>query len=123
MVIEKTNWGEIITIPETECSSEFKYYIRSVRRINDDCKYEQALINELEQKEQKARRKLILLAFSMENVFKSIPKDAQCYWWEKWEAKNGDFNALYHDRLHELEDEVNSYSFQYANRSKHGWCL
>lgn len=125
MVIEKTNWGEIITIPETECNSEFKYYIRSVRRINDDCKYEQALINELEQQEKRARRKFLILAYSMELFFKRIadkPHPSQEF--DEWERKNKmDWNEWFHYRLSELEDEINDYSFQYANRSKHGWCL
>lgn len=125
MKIEKTKWGEIVTIPETDVNSEFKYYLRSVRRINNNEPKEQKLINELEPQEQRARRKFLILAKSMEYFFKRIPGAYETLnIFTEWERKNKmDWNDYFHRRLHELEEEVNSYSFQYAERSKHGWCL
>jgi hypothetical protein len=125
MEIKKTNWGEIVTIPETEINSEFTYHLRSVRRINNNNPYEQELINELEPKEKKARRKFLILAKSMEYFFKTIPEIRGCICiFDEWERKNKmNWNDWFHGQLHELEEEVNSYSFEYASRSEHGWCL
>ena len=121
MKIINKSWGKIVIIPETENNSEFEYNLRNVRKINGDCKEEQALINELEPKEQKAERKLLLLAWSMENAFKHL---GDCKAYQVWEDHNRtDFNEYYHEKLRLLEEEVNSYSFEYANRSKHGYCL
>lgn len=125
MKILQEKWGEIVIIPETENSSEFEFHLRSVRRINHDDKNEQELINELEPKEKRARRKFLILAKSMEYFFRSLkgfenPFSA----FLEWERKNKmDWNEYYHWNLDSLCDEVNSYSFEYAKRSRHGWCI
>ena len=54
----------------------------------------------------------------------SIPQDSNISVFQKWEDHNKmDWNDWYHSQLHDLEEKVNSYSFDYAYRSRHGWCL
>ena len=43
--------------------------------------------------------------------------------WYEYNQKYGDFNRNYHYKIRELEKEINNCSFEYADRSKHGWCL
>lgn len=128
MRIEMTKWGRIITIPETSVSMEFSYSLREVRKINDNEPYEQELINRLEIPEQKAIRKLTILLFSMENFFKALEKRGEHGYianlFQNWEAHNKmDWNEWFHDQARLLEEEINNYSFEYADKSKHGWCL
>lgn len=123
MEIIKTSWGEIVVIPETRNNSEFVYYLRSVRKINNNDPYEQDLINELEPAEKRARRRFLILAKSMEYFFQTIT-DGTSNVFAEWERKNKmDWNDWFHGQLHELEEKVNSFSFDYAYQSKHGWCL
>ena len=126
MKIESTSWGRIITIPETQVNSEFSFRLREVRKINNNEPREQELINRLELSEQKAIRRLTILLFSMENFFKQIAKDKKrgCNVFQTWEERNGmDWNEWYHRQADALEEEINGYSFEYADKSKHGWCL
>ena len=131
MKIEKTDWGRIITIPETSCNSEFCYVLREVRKINGNDPNEQKLINRLEAPEQRAIRKLTLLLFSMENFFKSVAKSIEnegvkyaVSLFTEWELHNRmNWNEWYHTQASLLEEEINGYSFEYANLSKHGWRL
>ena len=128
MRIEMTSWGRIITIPETSVSMEFSYSLREVRKINDNEPYEQELINRLEIPEQKAIRKLTILLFSMENFFKALENRGEHGYianlFQTWEAHNKmDWNEWFHDQARLLEEEINNYSFEYADKSKHGWCL
>ena len=125
MIVEKTLWGRKLIIPETSVNSEFSYSLREVRKINKNEPYEQELINRLEIHEQKAIRKLTLLLFSMENFFKTLENRKNEYEvFQEWENHNRmDWNDWFHYQARELEEEINSYSFRYANESKHGWCI
>lgn len=126
MIVEKTWWGRKLTIPETQVNSEFSYSLREVRKVNNDNPYEQKLINRLEIPEQKAIRKLTLLLFSMENFFKSSIENRKNGYdvFQEWENHNRmDWNDWFHYQARELEEEINNYSFEYADKSKHGWCL
>ena len=128
MRIEMTSWGRKIIIPETSVNSEFIYELREVRKINNNDPYEQELINRLEVSEQKAIRRLTILLFSMENFFKTLEKNSgyECNLdvFYNWEAHNRmDWNDWFHHQAIELEEEINNYSFEYAAKSKHGWCL
>ena len=125
MIVEKTWWGRKLIIPETSVNSEFSYSLREVRKINKNEPYEQELINRLEIHEQKAIRKLTLLLFSMENFFKTLENRKNEYdMFQEWENHNRmDWNDWFHHQARELEEEINNYSFEYADKSKHGWCL
>ena len=100
--------------------------VELVRKINNNDPREQELINRLEIPEQKAIRKLTILLFSMENFFKRTAEDRKrkCDVFQIWEERNRmDWNEWYHTQADLLEEEINGYSFEYADKSKHGWCL
>ena len=80
MLIERTNYGLKVTIPKTAQNSEFVYTVRQVRVLNNDEPGEQKLIAELERGEKRATRRLLLLLWSMENFFKTLPDDWSGYW-------------------------------------------
>lgn len=121
MKIEKTAYGKRITIPATSNNSEFVYDLRNVRTINRNNPHEQPLLNELERGERIAERRLVILLYSMENFFRTA-NNAKSY--NQWEQHNRmDWNEYYHDQIRTLAEEVNNYSFEYAERSRHGWCL
>ena len=121
MKIENTNYGKRVTIEETPNNSEFVYEWRNVRTINGNNPKEQELINELEKGEKKAERKLMILIFSLDNFFKTATSGKECDNWEKNNRMN--FNEYYHDQIKTLQEQVNDFSFEYANKSRHGWCL
>lgn len=116
----------MVTIPEQHDSngnllnSEFSYPLRQVRTINDNDPDEQPLINALEKREKRDTAKFLKLAKEMEQLFKQLRTPAD---WQAWEDAHGDFNRLYHDRLDELSEKINGYSFTYAEHSKHGYCI
>lgn len=126
MEVTKTNYGLLVTIPEQHdnngelLNSEFAYQLRQVRTINDNDPEEQPLINALEKGEKRATAQFLRLAKDMEQLFTKLrtPED-----WQTWEDAHGDFNRLYHDRLDELAEKINGYSFTYAEHSKHGYCI
>lgn len=130
MRIEMTSWGRKIIIPETSVNSEFVYELREVRKINKNDPDEQELINRLEVPEQKAIRRLTILLFSMENFFKTLEKHGGhgilplLTPFQTWEAHNKmDWNEWFHYQANLLVEEINGFSFEYADKSKHGWCL
>ena len=116
----------MVTIPEQHdtngdlLNSEFAYQLRQVRTINDNDPDEQPLINALEKGEKRDTAKFLKLAEEMERLFKQLRTRED---WQAWEDANGDFNRLYHDRLDELAEKINGYSFTYAEHSKHGYCI
>ena len=61
----------------------------------------------------------------MENFFKTLEKRKKGYdVFQEWENHNRmDWNDWFHHQANELEEEINGYSFEYADKSKHGWCL
>lgn len=126
MNVTKTNYGLLVTIPEQHdangdlLNSEFTYQLRQVRMINDNDPDEQPLINALEKGEKRYTAKSLKLAGEMERLFKQLQTRED---WQAWKDAHGDFNRLYHDRLDELAEKINGYSFTYAEHSKHGYCI
>lgn len=121
MRVTETNWGKIVTIPETENNSEFVYQLRNVRTINDNEPEEQPLINRLERAEKRAEARFLARAKEMEQAFAELHTGED---FDRWEHEHGTtFNEYFHDELDRLCELVNSYSFRYAEESKHGWCL
>lgn len=131
MKIEKTNYGIKITIPETEHTSEFEYGLRNVRVLNNNDPREQPLLDELEKREKPLVRKFILLAWSMWNFFKHLPKDEGTgdnntirRAFIRWEDHNRmDFTTYYHWGMDDMEDAIDAISEEYCHRSEHGWCF
>lgn len=126
MNVTKTNYGLLVTIPEQHdtngdlLNSEFAYQLRQVRTINRNDPDEQPLINALEKGEKRDTAKFIKLAREMEQLFGKLRTRED---WQAWEKTHGDFNHFYHDRLDELAEKINGYSFTYAEYSKHGYCI
>ena len=120
MIIEKKDWGLKVIIPATDHNSEFEYHLCQVRVLNNDCKYEQELIAEIEKKEKPLTLEFLKLASEMEEWFCKLRTHED---WEDYTAKYGDFNANYHDKLREIDGQIQDCSLEYAHRSKHGWCL
>lgn len=126
MIRKKYWWGEEAIIPETEANSEFTYRWRRVKWINEYGKHDtDPCIEELAEREEPLRRKLLILIHSMECFFKQLAKtDNKHLLFKEWEYKNRmDFNAWYHDQMRQLEDQLDGCSFEYAYRSEYGWCL
>ena len=120
MITRETTYGLKVTIPETEHNSEFVYHLRQVRTINNNCKEEQELIAELEKKEKPLTDEFLKLVAEMEGWFSKLRTADD---WREYEERYGDFNKNYHDKIAKLEEEINNCSFEYADRSKHGWYL
>ena len=100
MLVESTNYGLKITIPETGHNSEFVYQVRQVRTLNNNDPREQKLFAELEKGEKTATRRLLLLLWSMENFFNTLPND-----WAGWWGVN---ELFYH--IIKPEDIVEQYN-------------
>ena len=122
MIVEKTNYGLKVTIPETYHNSEFTYHLRMVKVLNKDLRWHPA-IEELSKREEKLIRQFLLRAYSMENVFKQIPKvHGTNRYFDIWDDHNNmDFNVYYHDGLSELNEMIDAISFQYYDICTEGW--
>ena len=120
MIIEKKDWGLKVIIPETNHNSEFEYHLLQVRVLNNDCKEEQELIEEIEKKEKPLTEEFLKLAAEMENWLHKLHTKAD---WDNYTAKYGDFNYNYHYKMSEIEEQIQDCSFEYARRSKHAWRL
>ena len=120
MIVIKHNWGMKVIIPETDYNSELEYRLRQVRVLNDDCKEEQELIAVIEKKEKPLTEEFLKLAEEMERWLHKLHTKAD---WDNYTAKYGDFNANYHHKMREIEEQIQNCSLEYAEKSKHGWCL
>lgn len=120
MITENTKYGLKVIVPKTDHTSEFVYFLRQVRTINNNCKEEQELIAEIEKKEKPLTDEFLKLVAEMEGWFSKLRTEDD---WREYDERYGDFNRNYHDKIDKLEEEINNCSFEYANRSKHGWCL
>lgn len=118
MQIIKTSYGNEIIIPERNYNCEFKYKVRRVKVINRFDR-QHPDIEILAKEEERIYRKLVLLAFSMDNFFKELDKTQRedvPNAFDTWEKHNRmDWNEYFHDNLRMLEEEVNSFSFTYAD--------
>ncbi len=139
MIIEKTNYGKKIKVwndlyldeGNGGYSKEWSYSIRNVRPLNDLFERLHPSIDELEVEEKKLERKLLLLLFSMENVFRAAYehtlRTGNYDYIFLWEEKNRlEFNRYYHDQIHDLIDAINGISLQYtfnAGNDGYGWCF
>ncbi len=120
MITEQTPYGLQVTIPQTGHNSEVVYRLRQVRKINNNCKYEQELIAEIEKKEKIWTDEFLKVAEEMESWLHKLVTPID---WLEYAQTYGDFYLNYHDRLNTLANKINECSFEYAERSRHGWCL
>lgn len=127
MIIEKTKYGKRIKVWNDGYSEEWSYQIRNVRVLNGWFEEVHPCIQELEEREAKAERKLMLLLYSMENVFRQAYASNIRDVFERWEYHNRmDFNRWYHDQVRELIDEINDICQEYCSRASkdgYGWCF
>lgn len=129
MKIVETSYGNEIIIPERKWNCEFTYKVRRVKVINRFDRQHPA-IKVLAKQEERVYRKLVILAFSMDNFFKELDKikeeDAPKMF-DTWEKHNRmDWNEYFHESLRMLEEEVNNFSFTYAHiawESGYSCCL
>ena len=115
MIIQKTNFGIRVIIPETDSNSEFVYNLRQVKTLNESISKKHPIIDELAEREAIITRKFLLRVFSMENVFKEWATKRNYLEWDKHNRM--DFNHYYHDELREMEEAINGISFIY-----HDYC-
>lgn len=118
MNIEKTNFGLRVVIPENKFNSEFTYNLRQVKTLNAGFTWHPS-IHSLSAKEQIITRKFLLLAYSLENFFRSIKSYHDFNIWEQHNKAN--FNEFYHDTLRDLEEEITGISLQYCNNCTQNW--
>lgn len=126
MIIENTNYGKCIRIWNDGYSDEWAYHIKNVKVLNGCYSEIHPCIQELSKRESKIERKLVLLLFSMENVFRLAYSSKTQDVFDCWENHNRmEFNCWYHDQINELIDEINSISQEYciiARNDGYGWC-
>lgn len=129
MQIIETSYGNKIIIPERSWNSEFTYEVRRVKVINRFDR-QHPDIEILAKEEERVYRKLVILAFSMDNFFKELNKAKKediPNAFDIWEKHNRmDWNEYFHDNLRMLEEEVNNFSFTYADlawKNGYSYCL
>lgn len=139
MKIEKKPYGKAVKVwnkwgaPDSSdgYSDDWTYTFRNVRPLNEWMERLHPCIDELEVEEKRLERKLLLLLFSMENVFRAVceheERTGKCDYMFLWEKKNRlDFNRYYHDQIHDLIEEIDNISLVYtikAGNDGYGWCF
>lgn len=123
MRIEKTDWGKRIFIKNAY--DESKYEIRNVRPLNDWHARIHPCIDELEAREKKIERRLLILLFQLENCLKAIYSEPCGSFIERWEVHNRlSFNEWFHDQARELIEAIDGISEEYcinATNDGYGW--
>lgn len=126
MIIEKTNYGKLVKVWNDGYPEEWNYQIRNVKVLNGWFDEQHPQMDVLAAREAKIERKLILLLFSMENVFRQVYDSDNYDVIDTWEAHNRmNFNEWYHDQIRELIDEIDGISSEYCDlalRDGYGWC-
>ena len=124
MRIEKTNWGKRIFIKNDD--DEMKYEIRNVRPLNEWLSRIHPCMDELEAREKKIERKLLILLFQLENSLKQIYAEPCGVFIDRWEEHNRmSFNEWFHDQIEALIFAIDGISDEYcinASRDGYGWC-
>lgn len=137
MIIEKKPYGKAVKVwnkwgsvdSSDGYSEDWTYTFRNVRPLNEWHERLHPSIDELEAEEKKLERKLLLLLFSMENVFRDAcdyeARTGESDYMFQWEEKNRlEFNRYYHDQIHDLIDAIDCISLQYtinAGADGYGW--
>ncbi len=126
MIIEKTNYGKLVKVWNDGYPDEWGYQIRNVKVLNGWFDEQHPQMDVLAAREAKIERKLILLLFSMENVFRQVYASDNYDIFRTWEDHNRmNFNEWYHDQIQELIEEIDGISSEYCDlalRDGYGWC-
>lgn len=119
MIINRTNYGIEVIIPESSANSEFIYRLRQVKTLNSSFNRHHPMIEELAKEEEILTRKFLLRVHSMENVFNEWAVKRN---YQEWETHNRmDFNVYYHDELRDLEEKIQGISYRYADYCSEGY--
>lgn len=125
MRIEKTDWGKRIFIKNDDLEQE--YSIWNVRQLNSWLSRIHPCMDELEAREKKIERKLLILLFQFENCLKAIYAEPCGEFIERWEKHNRmPFNEWFHDQIRELISAIDDVADEYciiAGQDGYGWCF
>lgn len=123
MRIEVTPWGKRIFI--INAASESSYEIRNVRSLNEWHTRLHPCIDELEKREYKLERKLLILLHQLENCLREIYEEPAGVFIEVWETHNRmSFNEWFHDQARTLIEEIDGIAEEYcikASEDGYGW--
>jgi hypothetical protein len=119
MIINRTNYGIEVIIPETDANCEFRFALRQVKTLNSCFSKHHPMIDDLAKEEAILTRKFLLKAHSMENVFKEWAAKRNYQEWEK--HNNMDFNEYYHDEMRDLEEKIQGISYRYWDYCTEGY--
>ncbi len=123
MRIEATPWGKRIWIKNAV--DESSYEIRNVRPLNELHARLHPCIYELEAREKKLERRLLILLHQLERCIKDIYAEPCGVFVERWEKHNRlSFNEWFHDQIRELIEQIDGISEEYcihATEDGYGW--
>lgn len=125
MKITATKYGKDVAIA-TLCDP-LHYQVRNVRVLNSCFSRLHPCIAELEKREKKIERKLLLRMFAMENLIQQSIKSDDLYLIERWEEHNkADFNIFFHDAIRKMIESIDDISMEYATiafRTGYPYCM
>ena len=120
MRIEATPWGKRIWIKKAV--DESSYEIRNVRPLNEWHARLHPCIDELEAREKKLERRLLILLHQLDEDAYAEPCEVFV---ERWEKHNRlSFNEWFHDQILELIEQIDGISEEYcihATEDGYGW--
>jgi len=123
MRIEVTPWGKRIWI--RNAADESFYEIRNVRPLNEWYARLHPCIDELEAREKKLERRLLILLHQLERCIEDAYAEPCGMFVERWEKHNRlSFNEWFHDQIRELIEQIDGISEEYcihATEDGYGW--
>jgi len=123
MRIEVTPWGKRIWI--RNAADESFYEIRNVRPLNEWHARLHPCIDELEAREKKLERRLLILLHQFERCIEDAYAEPCGMFVERWEKHNRlSFNEWFHDQIRELIEQIDGISEEYcihATEDGYGW--
>lgn len=123
MRIEATPWGKRIWIKNA--ADESSYEIRNVRPLNEWHARLHPCIDELEAREKKLERRLLILLHQLERCIEDAYAEPCEVFVKRWEKHNRlSFNEWFHDQILELIEQIDGISEEYcihATEDGYGW--
>ena len=123
MRIEATPWGNRIWIKNA--ADERSYEIRNVRPLNEWHARLHPCIDDLEDREKKLERRLLILLHQLERCIEDAYAEPCGVFIERWEKHNHlSFNEWFHDQIRELIEQIDGISEEYcihATEDGYGW--
>ena len=123
MRIEAKPWGKRIWIKNAV--DESSYEIRNVRPLNEWHVRLHPCIDELEAREKKLERRLLILLHQLERCIENAYAEPCGVFVERWEKHNRlSFNEWFHDQIRGLIEQIDGISEEYcihATEDGYGW--